>query len=71
MSPKAKEVLDAALALPDADKTALAEALLSELAGSVDPAVEAAWKVEVQKRSEAHHVREPRSIRWEDLKREL
>jgi putative addiction module component (TIGR02574 family) len=44
------EVFEAALALPDEDRAKLAEKLMESLDGAPDPASEAAWATEIERR---------------------
>ena len=44
------DVFDAALALSEEDRAALAERLVESLDGDADPDAEAAWAVEIERR---------------------
>jgi putative addiction module component (TIGR02574 family) len=71
MSPDAKRVLEAALALPEDERIALAEALIENLEPSTDsPAeVEAAWTAEVARRLEDVETGTVKPIPWDEARR--
>ncbi len=50
MNRSASEILDAALALPEADRGKIADKLVESLDGDLDPDAESAWADEIERR---------------------
>jgi putative addiction module component (TIGR02574 family) len=70
MSKSGREVLDAALALPEADRALLAEALLDTLAPDHDATSDDAFEAELDRRF-AESVRDPgATVSWSELRDE-
>jgi putative addiction module component (TIGR02574 family) len=71
MSPEVDELLKRAMALPPADRGALAASLIDSLedAANVDPEVEVAWQHEVARRMEEIESGKVRTVPWADVKR--
>ena len=68
MSTNGREVLDAALALPEADRALLAEALLDTLAPDRDATSDDALEAELDRRF-AEAVRDPgATVSWSELR---
>src|ERR1039458_6227826 len=67
MTQEARELLQKALALPDNERAHLAGNLISSLAATVDPDVDAAWQQEIVRR--LHEVQSAKmgTISWEEV----
>jgi putative addiction module component (TIGR02574 family) len=65
MNARLKELFDAASELPDHERAELAGMLLDTLDGERDPAVEAAWAEEVERRVRQVDAGEVQMIPWE------
>lgn len=71
MSPTADSLLKSALSLPEAERVAIADALLSSLPDDEVDADEEAFLKELHRRSEEMDNDPSASIAWEDLKDQL
>lgn len=71
MSPLAKELLEQALTLDEAERATLAGALIESLHGPADPGVEEAWNQEIQRRVEELDAGVVQTTRWSEVKSRL
>ena len=71
MTTQSQEVLQIALALPEAERAEIAASLIRSLDPETDEDVNAAWASEVQRRVEAIDRGEVRLIPWDDVMQEL
>lgn len=71
MTSTAKKILDDALALPEEDREALVEVLMTSLRYDSPKEVEQAWLEEVQRRIERLERGETVAIEWSEAKRRL
>jgi putative addiction module component (TIGR02574 family) len=71
MNTQSQELLQSALALPEAERAEMAASLIRSLDPETDENVDAAWASEIQRRVEAIDRGEVRLIPWDDLMREL
>ena len=69
MTPEVSKLLERALSLSLDEQEALAESLISNLAGKVDPDVQAAWEAEIEKRIADLDSGAAKTIPWEDVRR--
>lgn len=69
MSQTAKELLDAALALPGEHRLELAEALLASLDPSLRPPLDESWREVIRRRSAELRSGEVAGVTWDDVKR--
>jgi putative addiction module component (TIGR02574 family) len=67
MSQSAEQVLEAAMALPVAERAEVAARLQESLAGFATPEIAAAWKAEIAERIRASDAGEIASIPAEDV----
>jgi len=67
MSQSAEQVLEAAMALPVAERAEVAARLQESLAGFATPEIEAAWKAEIAERIRAVDAGEMASIPADDV----
>jgi putative addiction module component (TIGR02574 family) len=68
MDPKTRTVLDAALALPEDDRAAIAHTLLATLAPDVEEIDDEAFLAELERRSEEARRDPSATISWEELR---
>ena len=71
VTPKANEVLEQALSLDEADRAAVAGALIESLEGPVDPGAEEAWSQEIRRRVEALEARSVKTVPWSEVRERL
>ncbi|MEI8372981.1 MAG: addiction module protein [Planctomycetota bacterium] len=71
MTTQSQEVLQSALALPEAERAEIAASLIRSLDPETDEDVDAAWAGEIQRRVEAIDRGEVRLIPWDDVMQEL
>ncbi len=71
MTKQALELLQQALALPEADRAALAGSLLESLDQVVDADAELAWKNEIARRISDLDSGKAKTIPWEELRSRL
>jgi putative addiction module component (TIGR02574 family) len=74
MTSEARDLLDAALALPTGERAGVAAALLASLDDGTDAeaeAVEAAWVAELQGRAGRVTTGESPGVPWEDVRADL
>lgn len=69
MSPVSDQVMDAALALPDADRLELAEALIVSLQPGDQPPFDESWRAVIERRSQELRTGKVTAIPWDDVKR--
>ncbi len=70
MTLSTQAIFDAALALPEAERAALAERLLESLSSELDGLSEAEWLVELERRSADFERGTAEAISWSELKQE-
>jgi len=68
ISPEVSKLLEQALALSIEEQEALAESLISSLAGKVDEAVTAAWDDEIKRRIAGLDSGRAKTIPWSDVR---
>lgn len=68
MTKQALELLQKALALPEADRAALAGSLLESLDTVVDADAEAAWRDEIERRISDLDSGKAKTVPWEELR---
>ncbi|HLK04418.1 MAG TPA: addiction module protein [Candidatus Acidoferrum sp.] len=71
MTKQALEILQKALALPEADRAALAGSLLESLDQVVDADAEKAWKGEISRRISDLDSGKAKTVPWEELRSRL
>ena len=71
MTKQALELLQKALALPEADRAALAGSLLESLDQVVDADAEAAWQNEISRRISDLDSGRAKTVPWEELRNRL
>ena len=71
MTRHVKELLEEAVALPEADRAELAGRLLETLEGDPDPDVEVAWATEIERRVREIDSGKVQTIPWEQVRAEL
>ena len=71
MTKQALELLQKALALPEADRAALAGSLLESLDQVVDADAELAWKTEITRRIADLDSGKAKTVPWEELRGKL
>ena len=71
MNTQSQELLQNALALPEAERAEIAASLIRSLDSETDEDVDAAWAGEIQRRVEAIDRGEARLIPWDDVMQEL
>jgi putative addiction module component (TIGR02574 family) len=64
------QVLQAALALPEADRAVLIDELSATVAPDAGAALDAEWLAEIRRRSLEFDAGQVRPIPWEDVKRQ-
>jgi len=67
----AKRILDEALSLPDDEREALVEVLITSLQLDSPEDVERAWSEEIVRRLERHERGETVALDWEEAKRRI
>ena len=70
MSPSSASLLESALALPEQDRAAIAEALLSSLSGDSAELDDEEFTRELQRRSEEMETDPTSRIPWSELKKQ-
>lgn len=68
MKLSAKDILDRALKMPENDRAAIAERLLSSLDARPDSNVEEAWQQEIQRRLSEIDRGEVECVPWEEVR---
>jgi len=71
MTKQALELLQKALALPEADRAALAGSLLESLDQVVDADAEVAWRDEISRRISDLDSGRAKTVPWEELRNRL
>jgi putative addiction module component (TIGR02574 family) len=71
MSDKAKQLLDQALALSEAERADIAGALIESLEPAADADVEVAWRREVARRVAALDSGTARTVPWSEVRDQL
>src|SRR5207248_626048 len=69
MTPEASKLLERALSLSVDEQEALANSLISNLGGKVDPGVQAAWEAEIEKRIAELDSGAAKTVPWEEVRR--
>jgi putative addiction module component (TIGR02574 family) len=69
MSPKARKVIEEALALPVEARAALAARLIESLDEAIDPGAEAAWDAEISRRVHELDDGSVRPVPWGEIRR--
>lgn len=69
MNQAAKKVLNAALRLPEAERVKVAEELLVAWEGKPEEDVDAAWAMEIERRTREIEQGEVQSIPWSKVRR--
>ena len=69
MTPEVSKLLERALALTLEEQEALADSLISNLGGKVDPGVEAAWEAEIERRIAELDSGKAKTIPWEEVRK--
>ena len=70
MTPAMEEVLSAALALPEAERLELAEALLVSLQPTDRPPFDESWREVIRRRSAELRSGAVKAVPWEEVKRQ-
>ena len=68
MTPEVSRLLERALSLSVDEQEALADSLISNLGGKVDPGVQAAWETEIEKRIAQLDSGTAKTISWEEVR---
>jgi len=68
MTQPAKEIVKAAKQLPESERLEIVQELLASLEPAAEEAVDAAWAVEVERRSREIKEGSVRPIPWEEVK---
>ncbi len=71
MSETAKQILTKALSLSEADRAALAGALIESLEGEADPGAEAAWDAEIKRRIGELDAKSVETVPWSQVRERL
>ena len=71
MQPSAKEVLEQALSLDEADRATVAGALIESLEGPPDPSAEKAWSEEIHRRVKALEAGSVGTLPWSEVRERL
>lgn len=71
MTSTAKQILDEALSLPDEEREALVEVLITSLKWDSPQDVERAWSEEIVRRLERHERGETVAVDWDEAKRQI
>lgn len=69
MTPEVSRLLEQALSLSIEEQEALADSLISNLGGKVDPGVQAAWEAEIGKRIAELDAGQAKTVPWEEVRR--
>ena len=69
MKQTTKKVLDAAMELPEKEKIRVVEELLAGLEGEPDPDAEAAWTVEIERRTREIEQGEVMPVPWPTVRK--
>jgi len=69
MTPEVSKLLEQALSLSLEEQEALADSLISNLGGNVDPGVAAAWEAEVGKRIAELDSGQGKTSSWEEVQK--
>jgi putative addiction module component (TIGR02574 family) len=70
MTMSTQAIFDAALALPEAERAALAERLLESLSPEPDEISDEEWLAELQRRSADFEIGTAEAVPWSELKKE-
>lgn len=68
MTPEVSKLLERALSLSLDEQEALADSLISNLGGKVDPGLQADWEAEIKKRIAELDSGEAKTIPWEEVR---
>jgi len=68
MTAEVSKLLEQALSLSIEEQEALADSLISNLGGKVDPGVEAAWEAEIERRIAELDSGKTKTIPWEEVR---
>jgi putative addiction module component (TIGR02574 family) len=68
MTPEVSKLLERALSLSLDEQEALADSLISNLGGKVDPDIQAAWESEIEKRIAELDSGAAKTIPWEEVR---
>lgn len=71
MNTQYQDIIDTALALPEADRADIAATLIRSLETETDADADAMWAAEIQRRLDAIDRGEVRLVPWDDVMREL
>lgn len=71
MSSDSKQILEAALALPESDRADIAARLIRSLDAGKDEDAEAAWAAEIQRRIQSVDNGSAKLITWDDVLTEM
>jgi putative addiction module component (TIGR02574 family) len=71
MGPKAQKVLEAALELPENERTDVLGALIESLDGVPEEGVEEAWSAEIKRRIDEVESGAVKTIPWDQVKHEM
>ena len=71
MSPKAREVLEQALALDEADRATLAGALIESLETPPEPGAEQAWSEVIRRRVAELQSGDVQTVPWSEVRERL
>ena len=71
MTETAADLLKKALSLDEADRAALAHALIESLDGEPDPGAEEAWKAEIQRRTAELDSGSVETVPWSEVRERL
>jgi putative addiction module component (TIGR02574 family) len=69
MTPEVSKLLKRALSLSVDEQEALADSLISNLGGRVDPGVQAAWEAEIERRIAELDSGAAKTVPWEEVRR--
>jgi putative addiction module component (TIGR02574 family) len=68
MTRAAKEIVNAAIKLPESERLQIVEELLASLEPAVDEDVDAAWAAEIERRSRDIKEGSVRAVSWDGVK---
>jgi putative addiction module component (TIGR02574 family) len=69
MTPEVSKLLERALSLSIDEQEALADSLISNLGGKIDPGLQVAWESEIEKRIAELDSGAAKTIPWEEVRR--
>jgi len=69
MSPKAEELLQKAMSLPDEERAELASSLIDSLDPTVDEDAEVAWQQEISRRMDQIKAGKVNTIPWREVQK--